>query len=132
MNELYILTNFSTYLNDQSITNSKLDFNFNLLNSNQRYIYNNHYPIFISNSLVEKKITKKFKKDLYIDYFKFIQLNCIGFLEFFFKKRFYIRVSSNYFNNSSYTYINFIYKNYKNNKFKNLKNFKIIDFIEII
>lgn len=123
---------FNNYLDHRSMLNPKVDLNYNLFNKGRRYYYNNHYPVFIADDFVEKKIFNKFRLGMYVDFFKFIQLYCVGFLEYFFKKRFFIRVSSNHFNHANHTHINYIYSSFRNNKFKNLKNFKIIDFIEIV
>lgn len=124
---LFILEeNFNDSLNINNFERNKknnLSLNF----------YNNYYPIFYSHKKSYKLFMSKFKSSLNLNYLIFTNYYVITFLEKLFKKRFFLKLSNNFFNKPSKQFVlNELYNDYKNFQPKYMKGFSLKDFFEII
>lgn len=133
INNNYFMKIFS--INDNMLIQSSI------LNSQKKttslpnifYFYNNYYPIFYLPKNSKDRFFLKFKFNLNINYLTYMQFYILSFLENFFKKRFYIKTTNNFFQKPENTdYLLSIYNDYKNFQPKYMKNFLIRDFLEIV
>lgn len=100
-------------------------------NNNNKYYYNNYYPIFL-NKYVYFNFFKKFNFNHNINYIIYTNKIIITFLEFFLKKKIFLKVSNNKINKIKNNYFNHILNEYRNFQPLYFKKFLISDFIEII
>ena len=101
-------------------------------NKNLKY-YNNYYPIFYSHKNSYKLFMSKFKSSLNIDFAIFMNFYIVSFLENFFKKRIFLKISNNFFNKPPrFNSLKRLHNDYKNLKFSYMKQFSLKDFFEII
>lgn len=95
--------------------------------------FNNYYPIFYTEKKSYNLFMSKFKANLNINFLAYINFYIISFLENFFKKKIFLKISNNFFNKPKNTKnLHQIFDIYKNFQPKYMKMFLIRDFIEII
>lgn len=100
---------------------------------NNSVYYNNYYPVFYANTKTFSKFFSKFKFNININYLTYTHLYVLGFLENFFKKNFFLKITNNHFNKiKEIDFLYSIHDDYKNFQPKYMKNFLIVDFIEIV
>ena len=100
---------------------------------NSNYFYTNYYPVFFVNLKPSSPFFKKFKANFDIDYINYMQFSTINYLEFFLRKRIFLKVSNNFFKKcESLSTLKRIFENYKSYRPKYMKNFLISDLFELI
>ena len=106
---------------------------YNFSNKFTSKYYNNYYPVFYANIKTYNLFFSKFRSNLNVNYLSYMNFYIISFLEKFFNKNFFLKVSNNYFNKPNNNYgLHYMFDNYKNFQPKYMKNFLIRDFIELI
>ena len=98
---------------------------YSILLFHSKYIYKN-IELFNLASYIEIYTT-------YIDYINYIQFSAINYLEYFFKKKIFLKVSNNFFKKpDSLFFLKLIFEDYKFFQPKYMKNYLISDFLELI
>lgn len=102
-------------------------------NSKNLLFYNNYYPIFFVQSNGKNLFFSKFKSSFDVDYINYIQFTTINYLEHFFKKNIFLKVSNNFFKKyQKDLHLKKIFEDYKFYQPKFMKNYLISDFLELL
>lgn len=137
--DVNILSN-KFFLNNFNLLSNSLLFDRKIIlsdkNSNKRhpiYYYNNFYPVFMISKNNSSKIFSKFKFSDNITYLNYMQQVALNFLEIFFRKKLFLRVTNNHFNSySGFFSISKIFSEYRNFQPKYMKKYLISDFLELL
>ena len=115
------------FINNNYFDNFKINFVFlNKIN----FLYNNQYPVFFLNQIKNNFFLKFDLKKKY-NFLNLINLFFINFFEYFFKKRFFLKIS----NNKKIINLNkmlFVFEKYNKNFFKINKSIFLSEMVEII
>ena len=148
ISDFYILKNNFNYLNTSNIFStlyfsnhlSLIDYSEKNLKQlkikelhKNNFFYTNHYPVFFVNLNKNSSFFKKFKAHYDIDYLNYFQFSVINYLEFFFKKNIFLKVSNNFFKKyKNFSILKRIFNDYKNFQPRYLKNYLISDLLELV
>lgn len=126
----------SKYLNNYIYLFSKNNFliNTNNIKKNNKYIYNNYYPVFIykNDNNLYNLFFKKFKSNLNVNFVLFTNKIIINFIESFSKRRIFIKTLNNFNRKINNYYFKRIVNEHKNYQPLYWKNFMMLDFLDII